>query len=227
MPPRTIERIRTALGKVGLRWEAVLAQSEQVILFGSYAAGIDSPSSDIDLLCVGDGPRVSSEGLHLIWIAPKTIQSHDWITSEIGGHIARYGQWLKGEKTFSGFEPASSKAIARKLWKIADRAAAIGQRWDRLPNAYRLQQTIKLRRDIQRLAILRNRQAIPPSPMLDSRWVAQTRKSKWIASMLSPDEPLVKLTVDMICKREVSSQGIATHILSNLPDQYRRLQSPR
>jgi hypothetical protein len=222
---KAIERVRRAVAEAGLRWDALLADTEEVILFGSYAAGCDSPSSDIDLICVGEGRRIATKTLHMIWIAPKTIRNRDWLTTEIGGHVMRYGQWLKGTNPFSNFEPASSKAVARKLLKIADRAGALGQRWDRLSSAYRHVQTLKLRRDVQRLAILKSGDAVPPSPMLDSSWAIQTGKSKWISSVLSCDQPLSKLAVEIICERRVLSRRLSTVILSESIPRYFALHS--
>ena len=41
----------------------LLNRAAEIIVFGSHAAGIHTADSDIDVLCVGNGPRLKSRSL--------------------------------------------------------------------------------------------------------------------------------------------------------------------
>ncbi len=220
-----IERVRAAVAGAGLSWDDVWRRSEQVILFGSYAAGCESTASDVDLICVGQGQRLASKELHLLWVKSSVLNDPDWVTTEIGGHVVRYGRWLKGSCNFRQHRAAAPKTIVRKLQKIADRAGVLGEKWARLSPAYRASERLKLRRDIQRLAILQIGEAVPPSPLLDSTWVTEVDKCGWISGVLSTDSPLSKLAVMLVCESRAPSRKLLAITLSESLPRYGALRA--
>jgi hypothetical protein len=219
-PNAKIERVRAAVVGAGLSWDDLWGRAEQVILFGSYASGCESAQSDIDLICVGDGQRVASKELHLLWVQSSVVNDPDWVTTEIGGHVAQYGQWLKGSCNFARAKPASPRTIARKLHKIADRAGVLGEKWTRLSKPYRASERLKLRRDIQRLAVLRTGRAVPPSPVLDSAWAKEVDKCGWVRGVLSTDLALSNLAVAIVCKYSMPSRNLWKLALSESLPRY-------
>ena len=193
------------LANAGLPWRQLSARAEQVILFGSYAAGCASPRSDIDLICVGQGPRRSSRDLHLLWIASKVINNPEWTKTEIGAHVAKYGVWLKGERRIGPPKPASSRAIDRKFHQISDRSQVLAARWSQLSPRFRNEQVLKLRRDIQRLDLLTSGQAVPPNTVLDQQWLRKKQKQQWVRAVLSRKPELWQQVSRLLTRRNGSA----------------------
>src|ERR1700687_3574597 len=79
------------------RHPVLLKRSAEIVVVGSYAAGLHTTDSDLDVLCVGNGPRLKSRSLDLSWVSEKNICGDAWLGSELAGHIAKYGIWLRGE----------------------------------------------------------------------------------------------------------------------------------
>jgi predicted nucleotidyltransferase len=59
----------------------VLLHAQELIVFGSYAAGVSEPESDIDVLAVGPRSRIARSGLDLISVTPKHLTSDElaWV----------------------------------------------------------------------------------------------------------------------------------------------------
>lgn len=170
----------------------------QIILFGSRAAGCASEESDFDLLCVGDGQRVRAHKLHILWISLAAISNPKWLETEIGGHIAEYGLWLVGSRTVDAPRPASPETISLKLHKVRDRSHVLADKWTRLSSHFRAQEKLKLRRDVQRLEVLRAGDAVPPSPILDRRWGSRRQKRLWSLQVLSEEPALGELVACLL-----------------------------
>src|SRR5437868_371287 len=92
--------IDRAAAKAQVDWHSQYSRAEQVIVFGSFAVGVQRKESDIDVLCVGNGRTVSKPSLHLLWVSPADLDKHIRHGTELACHISAYGVWLKGVRTF-------------------------------------------------------------------------------------------------------------------------------
>jgi hypothetical protein len=144
--------------------------ASQIIVFGSRAAGVASPSSDLDILCVGKGQSSSGRALDLVWIDEGTLASAGWLQSELAGHVAFYGRWLRGSPDWKSQVKCGQLAAERKALRIASRIRAMERGWGLLSGRQREEHCTLLRRDLQRHALLARGQPVPPGPVLDRAW---------------------------------------------------------
>lgn len=166
----------------GLSWRRLLRSAKQIIVFGSHAVGLESPSSDFDLLCVGQGSRFKSRKVHLIWIGEDRFKRRSWLGGELATHVSRYGKWIKGRKPWSRELRPDRKAVARKQKRVNSRVKAMRAEWSRLLPAFQRKQLSRLRRDIQRLVYLKRREPMPPTRLLDAQWAdISPESSAWSA----------------------------------------------
>jgi hypothetical protein len=183
-------KVEHALESAGLTMDHIASHSEQVILFGSCAAGCDTRDSDVDLLCVGDGKRTDTGRLHLLWISPSSLSDPDWLGSEIGGHVSEYGIWLKGKRTLGPPQKPSSRTLQKKRNRIIDRASVLKQKWPLLSQGFKKDQLRSLRLDLQRYEMLNNFAPVAPNPMLDERWTQQRNRKEWLKTLVGSDTEL-------------------------------------
>jgi len=197
---KNINRVKSALRRCGVSWQDLSSRAQAIILFGSRATSFYSRDSDVDLLCLGTGRRISSDGVHLVWISLHRFKSNDWRTSELGGHVARYGVLLHGKAPIGTARPAGPTAIKRKLMKIRERADVLDENWRSLSSQFRRAEIRKLRRDIQRLAILEAGGAVPPTPMLDRQWAHVRQKRQYLFQLLRSHKTLRPLVVRLVSR---------------------------
>jgi hypothetical protein len=164
------------LGRVlvglGLTLAGLQRSAEQVVLFGSRAAGLGRDRSDWDLLVVGEGESRHTETIDLVWVSPRDLASQRWLQSELGGHVARWGRWIHGAPDWVTEAGSGEVAREHKARRLASRLAALEQAWHLLAPAYQHKHHTLVRRDLQRHAILARGEAVPPSPLLDDAWEA-------------------------------------------------------
>jgi hypothetical protein len=146
---------------------------QQVVLFGSRAAGAARRYSDWDVLCVGERRQRQRE-VDAVWLSPTDIGTRRWLGSELAGHIARYGVWLIGEDDWSSKVFRSRAAVDRKRRLIQRRDSVGKATWRLLSSAYREQLATSFRRDLQRLEYLCEGRAVPATPVLDKEWAETT-----------------------------------------------------
>jgi predicted nucleotidyltransferase len=144
--------------------------ASELVVFGSYAAGLNTADSDIDVLCVGDGPRLKSRSLDLSWISEKTLAEDAWLGSELAGHIAKHGIWLRGNGNWRTCVFGGTHAIERKRKRIISLSRTVNRLWDRLHPIFQNQYNVTIRRELQRLALLQTQVQVPPTRMLDDDW---------------------------------------------------------
>lgn len=94
---------------------ASISSASEVVIFGSVACGLDGPESDMDVLAVGEGERLRTREIDLIYVAPKTLQERWWLSGELAGHVATYGVWLKGTSTWKSRVFVSSWSLRKKM----------------------------------------------------------------------------------------------------------------
>jgi hypothetical protein len=152
----------------------------------------------VDLLCVGEGERLDTGRLHLLWIKPSSLSDPAWLRSEMGGHIARYGIWLKGESSLGPPQPASKSTLEKKRNRIVDRARVLIEKWHMLSSAFRGEQLRQLRLDIQRLDLLRKGKPVDPNPLLDRLWEQERNRHQWIGQTLAKEGELLNLVMSVI-----------------------------
>jgi len=164
-------RIITELKTREFDWSKIAEQTSQIILFGSWAISAQCEFSDIDLLCVGEGSRFKSSLLDIVWRSPQQLLADKWLGSELANHIAHYGLWLHGRDDWGSKVYYSEQALLFKRRLIRSRFSALFRLWPTLSPAYRQKHVVKLRRDIQRLALIKSRSPMKPSPLLDREWI--------------------------------------------------------
>lgn len=108
--------------------------------------------------------------MDLIVASSDLIRSKAWLGSEIAGHIARYGVWVKGEPVWQQSVSVGSVAIDRKRRRVLSYLKALEEKWFVLDAVFREKYSYKLRREIQRLLLLERQIPIPPTKILDSFW---------------------------------------------------------
>ncbi len=157
------------LKAAGTSLEVLSRTADCVVLFGSRSARVDRNGSDWDLLCVGDGKTRKSPSLDLVWIAPKRIHSIDWRRSELAGHVATFGTVLSGDFTWRATVERSDDPAVRKATRLSLRVRILTKDWTRLAVAFRQKHIRFLSNDLVRLAFLSRHEAVPPTPILESR----------------------------------------------------------
>ena len=149
---------------------AQLKSAGEIVVFGSYSAGLNTEDSDVDVLCVGNGLRVKSRSLDLSWISKKKLSEDAWLGSELAGHIAKYGIWLRGTGDWRATVFGGTHAIDRKRNRIISLSRTVNHFWDRLHPMFQDQYDVTIRRELQRLALLQTCVPIPPTKVLDDEW---------------------------------------------------------
>src|SRR6185295_9843908 len=76
--------------------------ASQVVVFGSMSCNLETPESDLDILCVAEANRKLKKGLlEIIYIQEDTLNSETWRSGELASHIAAYGMWLRGDREWT------------------------------------------------------------------------------------------------------------------------------
>nr|WP_128795876.1 nucleotidyltransferase domain-containing protein [Corallococcus coralloides] len=175
-----IASLSPRLTRAGYDWEQLVRRCEQIVLFGSQAAGVAGQDSDFDLLCVGQGPSRLNPLVDLVFIKPEFRFSEEWLGSELAGHIARYGAWLVGEPDWSRRVHSSQRAVDRKVEKILRRLQAVERHVGYLDESYVQKYFALIRRDLQRFEYLINGEPVPSTPLLDSAWLEKIQPERYL-----------------------------------------------
>jgi hypothetical protein len=149
---------------------AHLDRAREVVVFGSYASGLNTPESDIDVLCIGSGPRLKSRNLDLLWIAEHKLGGTEWLGSELAGHIAKYGVWVRGDGSWRTSVFSGAHSIETKRKRVISLSRTAIHFWSRLHSTFQHQYDLAIRRELQRLELLLKHFQIPPTKVLDNDW---------------------------------------------------------
>jgi len=165
-------------------------EAEGIVVFGSTAAGVDGPFSDVDVLCIGRYTygRLKSEEVDLITIPVATAQSMSWCQSELGTHIAKYGVPIEGRVSLASCRPGAA-AIRGKRRRISAFMRALHTSWPQLEDCFRVKYSTKLRRECQRLILMEGGSPVPPTHLLDCCWGAFPESSTEVCATLKSLSP--------------------------------------
>jgi hypothetical protein len=164
------DAIDAALHPLGLTCAAIERNASQMVLFGSRAAGVAGEHSDFDLLVVGEGRSIHTRQVDLIQVPPEAVQSVRWLGSELASHVATYGRWLFGPDDWRANAHISHEAVTQKREGIEFQLGELSRLWPSLLPAARARHVTRLRREVQRLELMRGGHAVPPSRHLDLAW---------------------------------------------------------
>jgi hypothetical protein len=179
-----------ALAKASTSLDALLAQADEVVLFGSRAIGRGRDTSDWDVLLVGDGMLCDIGAVHLIWRSEEQVRSRAWLESGLATHVARYGRWLKGVGAWIESCHITDATCNEVLDRVVRRFLASGRRWHGLSEFGRERRLDRLRRELQRLACLLVIGApVPPAPVLDDLGANDVGLHVRVLNLLTHDYP--------------------------------------
>jgi len=152
------------------RLSELLRGASSVALFGSRASNCARAESDWDFLCIGESRSKKERGLDLVWVNPAVVCSGMWLSTDLAGHVAAFGVWIKGEPSWKIGDVDFSAAARRKEANIARTVRALAPAWDLLGPAYQAKHATLLRREVQRWALLSLGDAVAPAAALDAKW---------------------------------------------------------
>jgi hypothetical protein len=168
------------LGNAGIDADGITRAGGGVWAFGSRAVGCSQPNSDWDVLVVSPDLhrpiRVRTELLDLVAIGLSSFLT-EWRQSELATHVEAHGICLSADCQLKVVgQPLA--AAPRKSMVVHQRAAMIDRLWDAFSSPRRRRTLIRLRRDLQRVALLEAGAAIPPGPLLDAAWAESTASER-------------------------------------------------
>jgi hypothetical protein len=150
----------------------MISEATELIFFGSRASAVNTRFSDLDVLVIGNIRfRIKRAGVDLISMPTLDIRSASWLNSELAGHISKYGVWVRGNGEWRFAVSVGSQAISRKEKRIVSLVGNLERAWARLHDVFKHKYRATIRRELQRLELLRNSVPIPPTPVLDAGWL--------------------------------------------------------
>jgi hypothetical protein len=159
------------LTATGLDSTTIFDEASEVIIFGSTAAGVSRPDSDIDVLCIGKSRyKIKRPFLDLIGVSVRETSSEDWLQGELASHVVQYGTWLKGSPQWLHAVRIGRSVVTQKRRRIRTFMRFLPPAWPRLERSFREKYSTKLRRETQRLILLEQRLPVPPTKILDYSW---------------------------------------------------------
>jgi predicted nucleotidyltransferase len=175
--------VQTRFRRAGLDWAHLQESAREVVVFGSHAAGVNRKGSDMDVLVVEDAAQMKNArlevrsraqmkrgGLDLVRMSAAEIESAEWLGSELASHIAVYGLWLIGPDEWRDRVQISTNAGDKKERHLLSLARSVDAHWWRLHPCFHQKYRSTIRRELQRLLLLRNAIPIPPTRILDFNW---------------------------------------------------------
>src|ERR1700735_2625746 len=170
---RLIKSLRARAETAGINWSDFSEQTIEVVIFGSRPIAMNRHDSDLDVLAVGTAARrIKKCGLDLIIISTSDLGSPTWLGSELAGHVARYGLWMKGQGDWRGKVTSGPDTWKQKERRLISLMRSVRNSWTQLHPLFRLKYRTTIRRELQRLLLLQRSVPIPPTSFLDSEWQA-------------------------------------------------------
>lgn len=170
--PQFEDRLHSLISNSGTTYEKVVGASTEVVIFGSRAIGVNRPDSDLDVLLVGANVvRSRVPGIDFVILRSEELASSRWLGSELASHIAQYGKWIKGPGSWRHQVHISHRAATRKEARIVGLLMCAPKWWSKLHPVFHTKYKLTIRRELQRLDLLRQRIPVPPTHTLDADWV--------------------------------------------------------
>lgn len=180
-----------------MTYEEVVDASTEVVIFGSRAVGMQRPDSDLDVLLVGaHTTRLRVPGIDFVTLPSGELASSRWLGSELASHIAEYGKWIKGFGFWRHQVRISDRATMRKQARIVGLLMRAPKWWSKLHPVFHTKYKLTIRRELQRLDLLRRKTPVPPTCALDSDWDQHRSASDClleVAATLPLDSPAFHL----------------------------------
>lgn len=158
--------IDDSLRQRNLSLDRILTIADEVIVFGSTAAGVARADSDVDLLCIGQVRSVHTQYLDLTCVPREFVGTPEWRQSELANHVAAYGVWLKGNGSWRRRVFIDAYTIARKHRAVANHIEALDKRWSSLAERFQRSHLQAIQRNLQRLQLMRAGKPVCPTALL-------------------------------------------------------------
>ena len=184
---------------MGIAFDELWESANEFAIFGSF--GLVKKASDIDIFTVSNIASEIGKELDLICLDEEAVLKAEWLESELANHIAMYGTWLKGEPTWVNKVAITSNTVLSKRKRIVSYLAGLHRSWKRLSPPFQHKHSVLLRRQLQRLEMLRSGQSTPPTFILDEAWEQDSRKNDRMSSQISIlgiDEGLLEFCFDVL-----------------------------
>ncbi len=194
-------QFRTPLQPEEQNVDRLLSRAREIVVFGSRATGLHRGDSDLDMLIVtSPKQRILCAGLDCVVLTPEEIEQEFWLGSELAVHIARYGKWVTGLGAWTPAVHVSDRSVARKRQRIIALARNAAQRWPRLHPIFHEKYRTTLRRECQRLRLLIEGCAVPPTALLDSSWQSSGQYLAELARTI--EEPITERFLQALSEQE-------------------------
>lgn len=166
------ERLRSVLteraNKLPVEMQRRLLLAGQIVVFGSFASSLETGSSDLDVFCVGDcRTHFKSSTIEILILPEYDLYSELWLGSELANHISSYGVPLDSRPDWFDHAKVGAAAAARKERRINTYIQSLEKHWPELSSGAKSRYAIKIRRELQRLQLLRSGKPVPPTVLLD------------------------------------------------------------
>lgn len=165
-----LRELNQTLSGIGHDLQKLLSECQELVLFGSRAAGLEGPDSDWNLLCVGYGKTRRTKHVDLVWVRPEDLTDPEWLGTELAAHVAKYGRWIKGEGRWRAESYVSEASLERKRRAIRIRLRVLWRHQDELPARLRAKYVDKLRLNVVRCWFLAQGKPSPPRQILEEHW---------------------------------------------------------
>jgi hypothetical protein len=191
------DRLRDLLSDSGMTYEDVVDASTEAVIFGSRAVGMHRPNSDLDVLLVdAKTDRLRVAGVDCVILRSEELTSSLWLGSELASHIAEYGKWIKGFGFWRHQVRISDRAAMRKQARLVGLLMRGPKWWSKLHPVFHTKYRLTIRRELQRLDLLRRKTPVPPTCTLDSEWDRHSSASDHlleVAATLPLNSPAYRL----------------------------------
>ncbi|MDZ7693646.1 MAG: hypothetical protein U5K69_21430 [Balneolaceae bacterium] len=187
MQIENIRDLENLFKKKGIDIKDATFRASEIILYGSRAIGVNDTESDYDFLFVGEGEPIKKNGIDLSWIKKSELNTKQWLESELAIHIAKYGRWLKGKDKWKTKVRITESTLQKKRAKINNYVESLRNKFEKLSPAFQKKYITKVRRDVQRLFLLKKNQPVPPKQVLDKEWKGNKYIRKRVLEFISKE----------------------------------------